>query len=102
MAADAFEIHIDGVLTNPTSTTPTSTFSIFTYTSTNTVIDSLDSNIFLTATEGSLQSSSLTPQSTVVGGSTSLDIRFRPTHAIPAGGTIRVSFPKWNPSATSP
>ena len=37
-----------------------------------------------------------------MGATTNLEIRFKATHDIPIGSQIKVTFPKWNPSASSP
>ena len=100
--AEAFEIHILSAMTNPQSTTTTSSFSFATQTSASVVIDQLASGITLTASVGSLQSATFVPVSSVVGASTNLKITMTPTHNIPAGSIIKVTFPKWNPNANSP
>ena len=41
----------------------------------------------------------LTPRDTRVGASTMLDITFNAKHDFPQGGSIFITFPKWNQAA---
>jgi hypothetical protein len=43
----------------------------------------------------------LSPQSQVVGDSTNLEVRWRGEHAIPKGGFVIMTFPKWNPNQSN-
>ena len=96
-----FELHISNAVTNPSSTTPTSTFKFASYDASNNILDQQNSGIFLTASTGSMSSVTLTPASDVIGFTSTLTVRFTPNHPIPAGASILVTFPKWNPSASS-
>ena len=48
-----------------------------------------------------MSSATLVPTSLIVGASTTLTVTFTPAHSIASGGYIKVTFPKWNPSASS-
>lgn len=96
-----FELHIANAITNPKTTAPTSTFVFETQNSGGSTIESLNNDIFLEAEEGGMASFSLTPDSSTVGSSANLEVRFRANHEIPQSGKITVAFPKWNPLAPS-
>lgn len=55
----------------------------------------------MTATVGSLTAASMTPASDVVGAINTVTFSITLNHAITSGGTIQISFPKWNPNAPS-
>jgi hypothetical protein len=57
--AGSFELQINNAIKNPTSTTPTSSFQVYTYSGTGQVIDQLTTGINLVATVGSFVSSTL-------------------------------------------
>lgn len=99
LPAGFFQLNIATVV-NPPSATTTPTFVFETQNSSGTTLDSQTSNIFLQATPGSLSSLTLTPTSQVVGESTTLTVSLTATNKVLAGGKIKVTFPKWNPSAT--
>lgn len=44
----------------------------------------------------------LTPESLVVGASTTLKVEFSAEHEFPRGGFIFIDFPKWNPNQSDP
>lgn len=99
LPASFFQINIASVV-NPPSTTTTTTFQLQTQNSSGTALDSQTANIFLTATAGSLSTTSLTPSSLVVGATTTLTVSMTASNKVLAGGKVKVSFPKWNSQAT--
>jgi len=98
LPANFFQIDISSVV-NPPSTTTTGSFVFETQQSTGTVIDTQTSNIVLTATAGTMASSTLTPASDVVGATTTLTVSMTTTNTVLAGGKVKVTFPKWNVNA---
>jgi hypothetical protein len=71
---------------NPTTTSPTSTYTLTTYYyNTSTPTDVLSSGALFTATAVSLASGTVTPTSLVVAASTTYTITFQNTFALPAG-----------------
>lgn len=99
LPASFFQLNILYVV-NPPSTTTTTTFTFQTQNSAGTLLDSQSSNIFLTATAGTLGSSTLTPASQVVGANTTLTVSFVISNKVLASGKIKMTFPKWNSQAT--
>ena len=87
--------------TNPATTTSTSSFTVETQDSTGAALDSRTTGITLTATVGTLTAASMTSESDVVGEITTVTFNITLAHDIPTGGGISISFPKWNPDATS-
>ena len=49
------------------------------------------------AKRGRMEKAILTPESLVVGASTTLKVEFSTEHDLPADSYIFVYFPKWNP-----
>lgn len=94
-----FQLNIASVV-NPPSTTLTSSFQLQTQDSSGNLLDSQTSNIFLSATAGTLASTTLTPTSQVVGATTTLTVSITTAHTVLANGKIKVTFPKWNSQAT--
>lgn len=94
-----FQLNIASVV-NPPSTTTTSSFQLQTQDSSGNTLDSQTSNIFLSATAGTLASTTLTPASQVVGATTTLTVSLTTTNTVLANGKIKVTFPKWNSQAT--
>ena len=87
--------------TNPATTTSTSSFTVETQDNTGAALDSRTTGITLTATVGTLTAATMTPESDVVGEITTVTFSITLAHDIPTGGSISISFPKWNPDATS-
>lgn len=99
-AATFFQIDVSG-FTNPDSTTTTATFQVKTYNSTGSSLDERLTNIFLTATAGSLTVATITPSDLTVAASNTVNFNITATHKVTAGGSIRVTMPKWNPNAST-
>jgi hypothetical protein len=79
---------------NPATTTPTSSFGINTYYSnTSTPVDSLSSNLGLTATAVTLQSSSISTSSVIVAANSTYTITFQNKNPLPSTSYIIVTFP---------
>ncbi|CAI2380785.1 unnamed protein product [Moneuplotes crassus] len=94
------QLNIPG-FTNPPTTSPTDSFIVYTTDASDNILDQKTSGASLTATVGALTASSITPASDVVGEITTANFQITLAHEVPAGGTIRVNFPKWNPNAAS-
>lgn len=99
LPASFFQLNIASAV-NPPSATTTDTFAFRTENSGGTMLDQQIANIFLTATPGTLASSTLSPTSQVVGLKTTLTVSFTTSNRVMAGGKVRVTFPKWNSGAT--
>ena len=81
-------------LINPTTTSPTSTYTLTTYYyNTSTPTDVLSSGALFTATAVTLASGSVTPTSFVVAASTTYTFTFQNTFALPAGSYVIIVFP---------
>ena len=98
--------------TNPSSTQPTSQFSVTSYNSGGTELESsqLVQNPTLTAIADTITSrflllilaTSFVSDSNIVGEQTSAVLTFTLKNAMPAGGLVTLTFPaKWNPAAPS-
>ena len=87
-----FQYSLIDAVDNPVSSQPTDSFTILT-----SVGETETEDIILTTTPGYMLSYSLTPQSKIVGESTTLEVRWRGQHTIPKGSYIFMDFPKWNP-----
>lgn len=96
-AATFFQINISG-FTNPSSTLTTSTFEFYTYSSANVLLDYKNTNIFMTATAGSLTAASMTPLDSTVAAMTTITFSLTVNHKVSKGGQIQVTMPKWNPN----
>lgn len=97
VANKQFQFNIIGAVDNPDSEQPTNSFKL--ETSEGEVISS---GLTFQAVRGSMTSLTLTPQSTVVGDSTSLVVRWKATHTLPKGGVAILTVPVWNPKQTDP
>ena len=93
-----FNIDVAG-FTNPDSTLVTDTFQFQTFDSTGALLDFKTSGIYLTATAGSLTSSSIEATDPTVAALNTINFNFTTTHKVVKGGTIQVTIPKWNPNA---
>jgi hypothetical protein len=95
-ASTTFQINVSGII-NPSSTQPTTNFTITTlYSSTNNGIVSTNSNVTITPTAGIMNSSlaSITSSSYLVGNSgVTYTFSFNIANQIPIGGYIIVSIP---------
>ena len=109
MNALLIQINVNG-FTNPPTTATTTSFIVQTTDASGNVLDSKSSGITLTATVGSfsgiylilfLVASSMTPASDIVGAINTVTFSITLNHPITSGGSIQVSFPKWNPNASS-
>ena len=92
-----FQINIQG-FTNPSSTLRTNSFEFYTYSSTNALLDSKTSNIFMTATAGSLTAASMSPSDLTVAAMNTITFSVTVNHKVTKGGQITVLMPKWNPN----
>ena len=91
-----------GGLTNPSSTQPTATFSVSSYTDGAVLVESsqISSNPTLTATADTISVTSFVSTSNIVGEVTAATLSFTTKNAIPTNGQMTLTFPaKWNPSA---
>lgn len=94
-----FTLVIPGV-TNPNSTSLTSSFQLFTLDANQAVLDQQTNSIFLQATAGSLLQASLASTSQYVGDtSNNITVTFTTSNPVDANGTIKLAFPYWNPQA---
>lgn len=92
-AATNFQITIISV-SNPSTTTPTSTFTIRTYYyNLSTPVDQLTSGLTLQAAATTLLSADLTPSSLTVAATATYTITFKNRNALPSGSQISLSFP---------
>ena len=83
-------------ITNPSTTISTSPIGLATYNS-GTLLESISSSaLSITATAGIFTTDAITPQSNVIGASTSWLISFSSALAIPSGAIIQMVFPYWN------
>jgi hypothetical protein len=98
LPASFFQLNYSFVI-NPPSTTTTGSFQFETTDASSNTLDTQTNNIFLTATAGSIASSTLTPTSQVVGATTTLTVSMTTSNKVLAGGKVKVTFPKWNPNA---
>jgi len=81
-------------VTNPSTTTPTSSFSLTTYYyNTSTPTDVMTSGASFTSTPVNLASGSVTPTSLTVAASTIYTIAFQNTNPLPSGSYFIVTFP---------
>lgn len=95
IAADSqFEFKIGNAINNPLSEKPSNMFKIIT--SVNEV-ESDSEYLRIKATRGRMSKYILTPESDIVGASTTLRVEFKGEHMIPRNGYIFIDFPKWNP-----
>jgi hypothetical protein len=81
-------------ISNPQSTKPTSSVSIYIKDSTNNPIAEVTTGIQYIATYGSLQTTPvMTATPTVIGSTSSLTVTFKPSSKITTSSALRVTFP---------
>jgi hypothetical protein len=100
-ARTSFPITVLGV-TNPVTTTPTTSFTIKTYYSNlSTPVDTLSSGLTLSAVAVQLQSASLTSSSLTVAANSSYTFTMQTKNPVPAGSSFTVTFPSDFPNAAN-
>lgn len=88
-----FSIVVNGV-NNPSTTTPTSSFSIYTYYEDNlSLVDQLLTGLTLTATSVPLRSVQISSSSLVVGQLSTYTLTVQITNMLPMGSIMRVRIP---------
>ena len=90
-----FQYALTNAINNPESVKPTESFTI-----TTSELETKSENIILIAKSGYMEKFTLNTVSPVVGASTTLEVRWRGEHSIPARGYIFIEFPIWNPETT--
>lgn len=92
-AGSNFQITI-GQVSNPPTTTPTSSFTIHTYYyNLSTPVDQLTSGLVLQAAPTTLASADLVPSSLTVAATSTYTLTFKNRNTLPAGSQIALSFP---------
>ncbi|CAG9329240.1 unnamed protein product [Blepharisma stoltei] len=88
-----------GSITNPKSTTQTSSILITTLSSSGSVIDTSDpndTNLAIQATSVSMNAASIFPASTIIGAQSTWTFIYTPQFESPSGSIIYITFPSWN------
>lgn len=92
-AGTNFTVVVNGV-SNPTTTTPTGTFTIYTYyEDTISLVDQLLTGLTITATSVPLTSAQISSSSMVVGQVSTYTLNVQITNMLPMGSVMRVRIP---------
>jgi len=81
---------------NPDFASESGSFEIFTLDETDSVIDSKTDGLTLKFEPKPLKTFEINPESSISGRETTWILEFEVEYAIPEGGSVIVSFPKWN------
>lgn len=96
-AGKQFQYQLIGAFDNPISEQPSISFAL-----TTSEGEQLASGISVIATRGGMKEFVLSSSSSVVGDSTTLQVKWRASHSIPQGGVAIMTFPVWNPNQMNP
>lgn len=98
---DQFTVQIPEV-TNPSSTSPTDSFQLFTFDKNGIQLDYQTDSIQLQATRGQFSFVTISQSSQMIGDSNNdITIALKLSNPVPLNGRVMIQFPYWNPEAAN-